>query len=146
MSAAGWRMPWPDTAIQISFSNQVCCCMIRSDENFFLLNICVLPELKTKDFGGKLIFITDFNMIIPQVILTLIKRTKYFNFLEIRQLITDFLRLLHEPRLPLNNMNDVMSSVGARLPSDLQRIIAKALKNYEQELYRYYNLINLQTP
>ena len=77
------------------------------------------------------------------LILTLIKRTKYFNFLEIRQLITDFLRLLHEPRLPLNNMNDVMSSVGARLPSDLQRIIAKALKNYEQELYRnFWKLIN----
>jgi len=53
---------------------------------------------------------------------------------EIRQFITDFLRLLHEPRLPLNNMNDVMSSVGARLPSDLQRIIAKALKNYEQNI------------
>ena len=62
----------------------------------------------------------------------------YF-FLEIRQFITDFLRLLHEPRLPLNNMNDVMSSVGARLPSDLQRIIAKALKNYEQGHYRYFN-------
>lgn len=53
---------------------------------------------------------------------------------EIRKLISDFLRLLHDPRLSLDNMNDVMSSIGGRLPADLQRIIVKALKNYEQNI------------
>lgn len=51
---------------------------------------------------------------------------------EIRKYVTNFLRILHDPRLALNNMNDVMSSIGGRLPSELQRLIAKALKNYEQ--------------
>jgi acetyl-CoA carboxylase/biotin carboxylase 1 len=53
---------------------------------------------------------------------------------EIRKLIKDFLRLLHDPRLPLNNMNDVMSSISGRIPNELERIIVKALKNYEQNI------------
>ena len=31
-------------------------------------------------------------------------------------------------------MNDVMSSIGNRLPSELGRLIAKSLKNYEQNI------------
>jgi len=52
----------------------------------------------------------------------------------IRKLILDFLRLLHDPRLPLDNMNDVMSSIRGRLPTELERLIAKTLKNYEQNI------------
>ena len=59
-------------------------------------------------------------------------------FSSFRKLVLKFLKLLHDPRLPLNNMNDVMSNISSRIPPDLERLIAKALKNYEQECLEYF--------
>lgn len=53
---------------------------------------------------------------------------------EMKRLVSELLRLLHDPRLPLDDMRDVMASIAGRIPSDLERIIARALANYEQNI------------
>ena len=53
---------------------------------------------------------------------------------EIRRLVSDFLRLLHDSRLPLDDMRDVMASISGRLPADLERLIARALTSYEHNI------------
>jgi len=53
---------------------------------------------------------------------------------EIRRMVTDFLRLLHDSRLPLDDMRDVMASIAGRLPSELERLIVRALTSYEHNI------------
>ncbi len=46
--------------------------------------------------------------------------------------ITDFLRYLNDPRLPLDEMREILASIQNRIPYKLERSIAKLLANYEQ--------------
>jgi acetyl-CoA carboxylase/biotin carboxylase 1 len=53
---------------------------------------------------------------------------------EVRRLVSDFLRLLLDARLPLYDMRGVMASISGRLPADLERLIARALTSYEHNI------------
>ena len=53
---------------------------------------------------------------------------------EVHRLVSDFLRLLHDSRLPLDDMRDVMASISGRLPADLERLIARTLTSYEHNI------------
>ena len=58
---------------------------------------------------------------------------KYFDK-EIHNLVKDFLRLLQDRKLPLDEMRDVMATISGRLPADLERYIVRCLTNYEQNI------------
>ena len=58
---------------------------------------------------------------------------KYFD-VEIQHLVTKFLRLLQDRRLPLDEMRDVMASISGRLPGEMERFIGRCLTNYEQNI------------
>ena len=53
---------------------------------------------------------------------------------EVVNRVKEFLQLLHDSRLPLDDMRDVMSSISGRLPSELQRFIERCLTSYEQNI------------
>ena len=53
---------------------------------------------------------------------------------EICHLVSDFLSLLHDSRLPLHDMRDVMAGISGRLPADLERLIDRALTSYEHNI------------
>ena len=65
---------------------------------------------------------------------------KYFK-VKIQNLTREFLRLLQDRRLPLDEMRDVMATISGRLPSDLEKFIGRCLTNYEQNITRYKNTI-----
>ena len=44
------------------------------------------------------------------------------------------MRLLNDPRLPLDDIRDVMASIAGRIPADLERTIARALTSYQQNI------------
>ena len=48
--------------------------------------------------------------------------------------ITDFLKYLNDPRLPLDELREILASIQGRIPYKLERSIAKLLSNYEQNL------------
>ena len=58
---------------------------------------------------------------------------RYFTA-EVETLVKEFLRLLHDSRLPLDDTRDAMSSISGRLPADLERVILRCLTNYEQNI------------
>ena len=58
---------------------------------------------------------------------------KYFKA-EIQKLTREFLRLLQDRRLPLDEMRDVMATISGRLPSELEKFIVRCLTNYEQNI------------
>ena len=61
---------------------------------------------------------------------------KYFSG-EIQNLTREFLRLLQDRKLPLDEMRDVMATISGRLPSELERFVCRCLTNYEQNITRY---------
>ena len=46
--------------------------------------------------------------------------------------ISDFLRYMNDPRLPLDELREILASTQGRIPYKLERAIAKLLSNYEQ--------------
>jgi len=48
--------------------------------------------------------------------------------------VKEFLQLLHDSRLPLDDMRDVMASISGRLPAELERFITRCLTSYEQNI------------
>ena len=60
---------------------------------------------------------------------------KYFK-IEIQNLTREFLRLLQDRRLPLDEMRDVMATISGRLPIELEKFIGRCLTNYEQNITR----------
>ena len=53
---------------------------------------------------------------------------------EVDKRVKEFLQVLHDSRLPLHDMKDVMSSISGRLPAELERFIDRSLKSYEQNI------------
>jgi len=53
---------------------------------------------------------------------------------EVVNQVKEFLHLLHDSRLPLDDMRDVMSSISGRLPVDLKRFIDRCLTSYEHNI------------
>jgi hypothetical protein len=50
----------------------------------------------------------------------------------INKAISNFLRYMNDPRLPLEEMREILASTQGRIPYKLERAIAKLLSNYEQ--------------
>lgn len=48
--------------------------------------------------------------------------------------IDDYLRYLRDPRLPLDEMREILASIQGRINSKLERDIARALSSYEQNI------------
>ena len=53
---------------------------------------------------------------------------------DVRRLVSDLFRHLHDFRLPLDDMSDVMAFIFGCLPADLERTIARALISYEHNI------------
>ena len=53
---------------------------------------------------------------------------------EILRPVSDFLCLLHDARLLLDDMRDVMASISGRLTADLERPTARALTSYKLKI------------
>ena len=58
---------------------------------------------------------------------------KYFRRF-ISSVIENYLRLLRDPRLPLDESREVLASIQGRIQSKLEKEIVRALSNYEQNL------------
>ena len=52
----------------------------------------------------------------------------------IKTVIEDYLKFLHDPRLPLDETREVLASIQGRINPKLEKEIVRALSNYEQNL------------